>query len=106
MFASPFFWKLYATFTALVLITTLGIGLVLDRRMEQSLQADVETSLQEKTLLMEPYAARAFAGQSDVAMLAQEVKHLGHDTGVRITLILPEGRVLADSESDPAGMEN
>ncbi len=106
MFSSPFFWKLYATFTALVLVTTAGIGVVLDRRMESSLVNDVETSLQEKILLMEPYAERAFAGQIDAPTLAQEIPRLGGETGVRITLIAPLGRVIADSQGNPAQMEN
>lgn len=33
-------------------------------------------------------------------------KRLGHESGVRVTIISPRGVVLGDSESDPATMEN
>ena len=33
-------------------------------------------------------------------------KQLGQDTGTRITVILPDGRVVGDTEADPAGMDN
>lgn len=33
-------------------------------------------------------------------------KKLGKDTGTRITVILPDGRVVGDTETDPTGMDN
>lgn len=38
--------------------------------------------------------------------LDREVKLLGKKTGLRITVILPDGKVVADSDYDPAKMEN
>ena len=106
VFSSRFFWKLCLTLAALVLTTSAGIGLLLDRHLEQSLLDELRQSLQEKALLLEPYAARALAGETNAAELEREVLRLGPAAGLRITLILPECKVLADSEKNPLEMEN
>jgi len=105
VFRSRFFWKLWATYATLALVTTACTGLLLERRMEHALTAQVETSLEEKTRLFTPYARQVFRGEAPSA-LSQEMIGLARDSEVRITLILPDGRVLADSDHDPATMEN
>ena len=105
LFRSRFFWKLYATYVLLVLFTTIVVGALVDRQMARSLLTEVATSVRDKTLLIEPYAVRLLTGQvsGDVEM---EIARVGRQTGIRISLIGPDGTVLADSESDPATMDN
>ena len=47
-----------------------------------------------------------FLKNRDYQSLDREVKLLGKDTGLRITVILPDGKVVADSNYEPSKMEN
>jgi two-component system phosphate regulon sensor histidine kinase PhoR len=105
VFRSRFFWKLWASYATLALATAFCTGLLLERRMEQALMDQVESSLHDKARLLTPYALQAFHGEAP-SELNQEMTRLARDTEVRITMILPGGRVLADSDHDPAAMEN
>src|SRR3989339_797362 len=43
---------------------------------------------------------------ADPARVQQACLGLGRDSGTRFTVILPDGKVVADSDSDPRTMEN
>jgi two-component system phosphate regulon sensor histidine kinase PhoR len=105
LFRSRFFWKLYASYALLVLATTAIVGSLVHRQMSQSLLTEVATSLGDKTRLVEPYALRAFDEDRPAAIEA-EIAALGRETGLRITLIRPDGTVVGDSEHDPRSMDN
>jgi len=51
-------------------------------------------------------SALATAAQREPAALQVTCRDLGRKTGLRLTLVLPSGKVLCDSAEDPAGMEN
>lgn len=102
---SRFFWKLYASYAALVLATTAIVGILVHHQMSRSLLAEVATSLRDRTLLIEPYAGRAFA-TGGFHGTDSEIARLGRETGIRITLIRPDGIVIADSDREPAEMDN
>jgi two-component system phosphate regulon sensor histidine kinase PhoR len=102
---SRFFWKLYGAYAGLVLAAVAGVGYAVDRQLERSIISDVQVSLQEKCLLAEAYAGRFFTEQPP-ADLEAEIVRLGHAANLRITLIQPGGKVLADSDRDPGVMEN
>jgi two-component system phosphate regulon sensor histidine kinase PhoR len=102
---SRFFWKLYTTYVVLVLVTSAGIGALVTRQLQATLNADIEDSLMRATLLMAPHAAEAFRGES-LSDIQSETVALGDETLTRITLILPDGVVIADSDQSPALMEN
>jgi two-component system phosphate regulon sensor histidine kinase PhoR len=104
-FQSRFFWKLYASYVLIVFGTTAVVWLLVQHQMARALLSDVTTSLRDKTLLTEPYAAPLFtSGVSED--LERNIKRIGKRTSVRITLIAPDGTVLADSERNPAEMDN
>lgn len=73
------------------------------------LLADVEhfgrRSLDRALMIAARAAGRLDAGRSPQELQA-EVRRLGRALGVRLTVISASGRVLADSEADPATMEN
>jgi two-component system, OmpR family, phosphate regulon sensor histidine kinase PhoR len=72
----------------------------LDRRLESSSLDDLTASLTTTA------KAIRSALPPDDASLQSSVGALARDVGVRITVIRPDGVVLADSEHDPATMEN
>lgn len=100
-----FRWRLYASYAGLVLLTGVLTGFFVDRQVEESLVQELEASLRDKTVLVSPFAERAFA-QDPPPGLARETGELARESGTRLTLILPDGRVLADSDEDPAAMDN
>jgi two-component system phosphate regulon sensor histidine kinase PhoR len=105
IFGSRFFWRLYASYALLVLATTTLVGVLVDRQVGQALLAELESSLRDRTLLVEPFAARSFtAGIATVDR--EEITRLGERTATRVTLIRPDGVVIADTDQDPAAMDN
>src|SRR6266545_7416408 len=82
------------------LILLAALGVALDRVLESDF-VDSFTS----SLASEARAIRAALDQ-DPEALEPAVRHLGAAGGVRITVIRTDGVVLADSERDPATLEN
>jgi two-component system, OmpR family, phosphate regulon sensor histidine kinase PhoR len=95
------FFKLLAAFLVVIAATAITLDFMLGSAWEASLRTEINRNLTEKTLL---FAHRVEADRahplSDIA--AQEAKA----AGARATIIDSSGKVLADSESNPANMEN
>jgi two-component system, OmpR family, phosphate regulon sensor histidine kinase PhoR len=96
------FFKLLAAFLIVIAATAITLDFMLGSAWESSLRADIERNLTQKTLLFahRVESDRAHTPLSDLA--AQE----GQAAGARATIIDSSGTVLADSESNPAQMEN
>jgi two-component system phosphate regulon sensor histidine kinase PhoR len=114
---SRFFWKLYLTFVALVLVILAITGFLLHRQLRTSLLADVEARLLDMSTSLAPYAAEVFRdhqrwaanGVPDAAFdpeVQARIERMGQQTDTRITLVAPSGVVLADSDRDPSTMDN
>jgi two-component system phosphate regulon sensor histidine kinase PhoR len=95
------FLKLLAVFLVVTAATALILDFMLGSAWERSLRVEIERNLTQKTLLfshrVENDHTHSFA---DIA--SQEAKA----AGARATIIDASGRVLADSEANPATMEN
>lgn len=101
---SSFFWRLFASYFLLVLVTTVLIGWMVDRRMSGALEDSHEASLRDKALYLEPFALRVFSGEAGGA--EERIGALARASGTRLTLIRADGVVVADSDEDVARMEN
>ena len=88
----------------MLIITAVVIGTLVDRQLEVSMGNSLESSLKKDCVLVSSFAERAFRGEE--ADVASRIRDIGRLSGLRITLIRPDGRVLADSEEDPATMDN
>jgi two-component system phosphate regulon sensor histidine kinase PhoR len=103
------FWKYFiaysATVTIVIFILALLMNVAVRRRHEEIIKDDLE-----KYAIFAKYSFRsAFDGRPEtrhVVSLQSTVQDLGKQTGARITLIATDGTVLADSDKDPALMEN
>jgi two-component system, OmpR family, phosphate regulon sensor histidine kinase PhoR len=95
------FFKLLAVFLIVIAATAAILDLMMGGAWENSLRTEIERNLTQKTLL---FAHRVENDRthsvSDIA--AQE----GQAAGARATIIDATGKVLADSEANPASMEN
>ena len=67
--------------------------------------AQMDSSLEARARLFAEAAKKPLT-EGDVATLEALAKKLGNSTQTRFTVIDPKGKVLADSDEDPAKMEN
>jgi len=95
------FFKLLTVFLIVIAATAAILDVTLGNAWEASLRAEIERNLTQKTVL---FAHRVDTDRthsfSEIA--AQEAQA----AGARATIIDTSGTVLADSESNPEGMEN
>jgi two-component system, OmpR family, phosphate regulon sensor histidine kinase PhoR len=95
------FFKLLAVFLIVIAATAAILDVMIGNAWEASLRNEVERNLTQKTLL---FAHRVETDRSH--SLAEIAAQEGQAAGARATVIDASGRVLADSESNPADMEN
>jgi two-component system, OmpR family, phosphate regulon sensor histidine kinase PhoR len=104
-----FFWKLALTFLALLLSVLLAVDFLAERALRTSYQNDGYQQLKALARLMRlhplPLTSATPQTPEEIAALNTWVA-ANATSGVRITIISPEGRVLADSESETATMES
>ncbi|NIA24667.1 MAG: hypothetical protein GWP04_03775 [Gammaproteobacteria bacterium] len=98
---SPSFRRRLVTWYALTLLVVLaGLGLALDQTLRSFLLDQLTDSLTAQGRAVQQ------ALPAEEADLQAAAEALGDDLGMRITVIAPDGSVLADSASDPTTMEN
>ena len=98
---SRIFFKLLLSFLLVILIATFLVDLVVMRGWEKSYTDQVAQGLEEKARLVGAHARNL--PPDALQALGDGAAGQAH---ARVTLIAPDGRVLADSEADPSRMEN
>ncbi len=101
-----FLAKLYAGYAVLVVITALLIGVLVSGRIEQDSLEDVASELRAQAHLLAAIAEPTLDRHADRAILQDRVGQLGRELGTRFTVIGPDGLVLADSDEEPARMDD
>ena len=105
------FWRLYATYLVIVLLCTAAVGFYAVRSVRDFYYDQTERDLQARAALVRDQLTSAMTADTP-QQLETLVRQLGRASGTRITLIAVDrpgvvrGQVLADSEADPATMEN
>jgi len=98
---SSVFFKLLGAFLIVIVGVTVILDLEIRRQWNESLRTQIETSLQQETRLF------SFRVDNDSTHPPAEIaRQVSEATGARATIIDRSGKVLADSEADPATMEN
>jgi two-component system phosphate regulon sensor histidine kinase PhoR len=104
-----FFWKLALTFLALLLSVLLAVDFLAERALRSSY---VNDSYQELTALARLMRLHPLPLTDGAPKTPEEIAALNTwvaanaTSGVRITIISPQGQVLADSQSETATMES
>jgi len=98
---SRIFLKLFAASLVLIAACMLTMNVLIQRAWEGMLRSEIESSLREKTLLFAQQVANTPRDS-----LPQITKQAAKEANERATVIDSSGKVLADSEADPATMEN
>jgi two-component system phosphate regulon sensor histidine kinase PhoR len=94
------FFKLLIAFVVVIAAATVTLDFAVRRAWEASLRQEIETNLRQKAAL---FANRVQDSQRPVQEITAQA---AHSAGARATVIDSSGKVLADSEADPATMEN
>ncbi len=94
--AAPLWLRIAFVSVATFVAATLAAGLYLGPRLRSTAHAWVEQRLDAEAQLLAP-SVRAGIDSNDAAALAR-VAQDAHQTGVRVTVIRPDGEVLAESD--------
>lgn len=105
MLRSRFLWKLYAGYSALILISGTVVGIVVTQRIERDTLEEIRQSLEARATLLKEPAIRYFE-QPPVPSLQNHIRALGASIHTRLTVIRADGVVIADSEKEPGRMDN
>ncbi len=98
---SRIFLKLFLAALLIIAVCTLTLDVLIRHAWEGMLRNEIETSLREKTQM---FASRL--ENSPSASLGNVTMQTARAADARVTVIDSTGKVLADSEADPAKMEN
>jgi two-component system, OmpR family, phosphate regulon sensor histidine kinase PhoR len=102
---SRIFLKLYAGFVFVILFTTAIVSLMIARQMQQDSLIEIEKSLNSQaSILRESIHPALLSGQLDG--FQQRIIQMTGDVNTRVTVISKDGAVLADTNQNPANMDN
>ena len=102
---SHFLWKMYAGYSALILISCAIVGMITTQHVEADALTQIQQSLKtQATLLSEP--ANKYIELSDLEGIQKQIRSLSSNIKTRITIIRLDGVVIADSSENPCEMNN
>jgi two-component system phosphate regulon sensor histidine kinase PhoR len=104
MWRSHMFRRLFVIYGLLTICSVGLVGLVIVVQVQRHYRGQVEDGLRSKAVLVREVIRGRSADEAP--RLQEQMVALGQEIATRITLIADDGRVLADSEEDPAAMEN
>lgn len=101
-----FFWKLMLGMTLVVAATAWVADLSVSNVVDESRVSAVQQRVREDAWLVGQLLQPLLQAGDELAVTLLADRLARQLPGRRVTLIAPEGRVLADSHEDPAGMDN
>ncbi len=99
------FWLIFPAFLLVTLISLVAVTWYASRSWREFYLQEAASDLQIRARLVEGQIKRWFPPESG-ARIDKLCKEFGKITKTRYTVILPSGKVLGDSEEDPARMDN
>ncbi|MDY0269188.1 ATP-binding protein [Trichloromonas sp.] len=98
-------WHLYPSYLVLILIVLVAVAWYTSRALRDFHVDQTLVELKARGRLISERLAGSWSAEEG-ARLDALCKELGRLSATRITVILPDGRVLGDSREDPARMDN
>ena len=100
-------WRVFLIFLGVILFSAITIGILAAGALKRFYRDTQINSLTNIAQLIEPQVAGSFEPAADPDASQKAVLHLGEVARqLRITLIRPDGVVIADSRENPGLMEN
>lgn len=101
----PLLWKLFPAYFAIALVSVLLVAMYASQALRDFYYEQIETDLTVRAEMVREEILR-LPDQSDIARLRKVISQQAASAHTRLTLIRADGVVLADSETNPAKMEN
>jgi len=99
------FWRLYPTYLLIVVVSVISISWYAIDALRTFYLDQVKTDLKARAHLFEKHI-EAHLSPLDSAAIDSNCKKIGRLTETRITVILPGGEVVGDTDENPQNMEN
>lgn len=99
-------WRLAVPYLALIFLSTLGLTVYVSQQMRRASLEALETQLLAQAHLLADETAPLLQDPQDPAGVDRLVERWARLLDARITIIASDGRVLAESHTDPADMDN
>jgi two-component system phosphate regulon sensor histidine kinase PhoR len=98
-------WQLYFSYLAITLATLLAVGWYAGRSLRRVHVRETRSDLEDRARLIRDEVRRLVA-QGSTDRIDALCKTKGRTSATRLTVILPDGVVVGDSDEDPAAMVN
>ncbi len=99
------FWQLYPSYLLVALICLMAVTWYASRSVKQFYIQQATLDLEARARLCQE-AILTHIRPLDTGEIDRAAKRMGRDAATRITVLLPSGKVVGDSEEDPATMDN
>ncbi|MFO7601208.1 MAG: ATP-binding protein [Candidatus Desulfacyla sp.] len=99
------FWQIYPSYLLITLISLLAVTWYASRSTRHLYLEQIALDLEARARLCQEQILR-YTDPLDPGKIDEIVKRLGRTAATRITVILPSGKVVGDSDEDPATMDN
>ncbi len=106
MFRRSIKWRFILPFAALILLTGAALSIFFTNRYKSSYYEDTRAALTAEANLLAGEISLLPQDELDFATLQALAERFAAALGVRVTIILPDGLVAAESETDPELLEN
>ncbi len=97
-------WQLYPAFLAVAIGSLLLVGVYAARSVQVTHRASLKAELESRAHMLARWVAEV-DGADAVARIDTACRELGELTRTRLTVVLPDGRVMGDTLEDPARMD-
>ncbi|MBU1260544.1 MAG: cell wall metabolism sensor histidine kinase WalK [Planctomycetes bacterium] len=105
MFKRRLIWQLYPSFLLIIIIPIVGVTWYWSQSLRKFYLNQVAEDLKSRAHLIEKQISMGLTDQS-FDQIDDLCKQIGLASTTRITIILPDGQVIADSDEQPAKMGN
>ena len=101
----PLLWQLFPSYVVIIALSLAAVTWYATSTLRDFHHAEVARELEARARVIERQAEKLLAPEAAAALDAL-CKDLGKRSATRITVMLPSGRVIGDSDEDPTRMEN
>ncbi len=111
MWSSRLFWRLFLTYASLTVVAAVVFVVIFLKWQHEAVEVEVRQRMQDEAEVLLHVADPSWAA-SEVpleelrATWQPKLEALGREVGTRLTLVLADGTVLADSAADARRLEN
>ena len=105
MFRKRLLWQLYPWFLLIIVISVAGVAWYASQSIETFYLKQISKDLTSRAYLIEKQILTNLESEN-YHQLDDLCEQIGMTSSTRITIILPDGKVVADSDENPVQMEN